>query len=401
MRLPREIFQDQRALERLGPASFRLTGGLGLLFLAISVGIAFLSPPGREAFWHAYLTGYAWFLSVTSGALFFVILQHLTRASWSVVVRRFAEVIAANMGLMAVLFLPILLFGMDRLYPWTQALHDPLLQAKTGYLNKPFFIARWAAYFLVWIFASRWLLNRSTEQDESGDPRLSVKMEKASAPLMFAYAFTTTFAAFDLLMSLDPHWYSTMFGVYFWAGGVVGFFALLPLVAWATQRAGRMTHMITAEHYHDMGKLMFAFTVFWAYIAFSQYMLIWYGNIPEETVWYLRRQQDGWGLVGLLLLFGHFVVPFLALVSQFPKRRKNLLVFGSFWLLAMHGVDLYWLVVPEAGGPAALAPHPVHFTLFLGMTGLSIAAATRRLQTRSLVPEKDPRLEESLAFENA
>lgn len=403
MRLPRELFQDQRALERLAPASLRVAGGLGLLFMAASVAIAFLSPSGGRQFWNAYLTNFAYFLSITSGALFFVLLQHLTRASWSIVVRRFAEVIAANMGLLAVLLVPILVFGMQSLYPWARpdvVAHDPVLLAKSAYLNVPFFVIRCAIYFAAWFLMSRWYLNRSTEQDTSGDPRLSVRMEKRSAPLMFVYAFTTTFAAFDLLMSLDPHWFSTIFGVYFFSGGVLGFFALLPMVTWITQRAGRMTHMITAEHYHDMGKLMFAFTVFWAYIAFSQYLLIWYANIPEETVWYLRRQENGWGWIGVLLLFGHFVVPFLGLISQFPKRRKNILVVAAFWLLAMHGIDLYWLVGPESGA-GAIFPHPIYFTLFLGMAGLSIAAAGRRLVTRSLVPEKDPRLEKSLAFENA
>jgi len=201
-------------------------------------------------------------------------------------------------------------------------------------------------------------------------------------------------------MSLDPHWYSTIFGVYFFSGAFLAAIALLILVANAVQRAGLLRRVITREHYHDLGKFLFAFVVFWAYIAFSQYMLIWYGNIPEETEWFLRRQSNGWGWVGLALLFGHFLLPFVALLSRYPKRHKRLLVVAAAWVLAMHWVDMFWLVMPEAS-PGAFTFHVVDLTVLLGLGGLATAAFARALRDRALVPERDPRLIESLTFENA
>jgi hypothetical protein len=402
VRIPSGIFQDRRLLEALAPVSVRLAGGIGTALLAGSVLAAFLVPGAGPHFWRAYLVAFAYFLSLSLGALFFVILQHLTRSSWSVVVRRLAEAIAMNLGLLALLSAPLLLFGLRSLYPWADAsaAHDGLLRAKAAYLNIPFFAARIVLYFAFWYAAARFYFRRSVEQDATGDVALTLRMERWSGPSMVLFAIATTFAAFDLLMSLDPRWYSTIYGVYFFTGGLLGFFALLVFVSCVTQRTGRMSHMITTEHYHDLGKLLFAFTVFWAYIAFSQYMLIWYANIPEETGWYLRRQTGGWGAVGLLLLFGHFLVPFLALLARAPKRRKGFLVQAALLLLAMHGFDMYYLAVPDSGA-GAFPPHPLYFTLFLGMAGLSIAAAGRRLARCSLIPEKDPRLKESIAFENA
>ncbi len=217
---------------------------------------------------------------------------------------------------------------------------------------------------------------------------------------MIAFALTLSFAAFDLLMSLDPGWYSTIFGVYYFAGAAVGVYALLPLVAFLLQRAGFIRRSVSVEHYHDLGKLLFGFVVFWAYIAFSQYMLQWYANLPEETHWFVVRQQHGWGWVGLALVFGQFLIPFAALLSRAPKRRPRFLAAVAAWVLAMHWVDLYWLVMPAAS-PGSPALHVVDVTVLLGLVSLLVAAAAFLARGRALVPEGDPRLEESLAFENA
>jgi hypothetical protein len=225
-------------------------------------------------------------------------------------------------------------------------------------------------------------------------------MERRSALAMLGFALTLTFASFDLLMSLDAHWFSTIFGVYIFAGSVVSFFALLTVVVFATQRAGLLRLAVTVEHYHDLGKLIFAFTVFWAYIAFSQYMLIWYASLPEETEWLLRRQSNGWGWVGLLLLLGHFVAPFVALLSRAPKRRPPLVAIAAAWMLAMHWVDMYWVVIPEAS-PLQAWPQLLDATTLLGLGGVVVAAAVYLMRDRSLIPERDPRLAESLMFENA
>jgi hypothetical protein len=324
---PVDISLEPRRLDDLGPAVIRVATVLGVIGLAAGVLLIFVTDEGRPRFFHAYLVSFCYFLSLALGALFFVALQHLTRSGWSVVVRRLAEGIAATLPVLAVLCIPVLL-GMHDLYHWTHSdavAGDSLLQWKQPYLNTPFFIVRVVVYFVVWTLLAWFFLTASVRQDATGDVRLTLRMQAASAPAMVLYAITVTFAAFDLLMSLDPHWYSTIFGVYYFAGSVVGFFALLALVVYLLQRAGRLTRAITIEHYHDLGKLIFAFVVFWAYIAFSQYLLIWYANIPEETVWYLRRQSGSWAAVSLVLLFAHFVVPFVALLSRVSKRRKSLL----------------------------------------------------------------------------
>ena len=187
----------------------------------------------------------------------------------------------------------------------------------------------------------------SVKQDTSGETALTLRMERLSAPGMIVFALTLNFAAFDLLMSLDAHWFSTIFGVYYFAASVLGFLAVIPTILYAMQWRGILANAVTVEHYHDLGKLMFAFVVFWAYIAFSQYMLIWYANIPEETMWFLKRQTGDWAAVSLILLFGHFVVPFLLLVSRMIKRRPMALAVTGLYVALMCWVDMYWLVVPE------------------------------------------------------
>lgn len=386
------------------------TGGLvkasGLVGLITLVGSGLIGTLGGkgQAFFTAYLTNFVFFLTLCLGALFFVLIQHLTRSGWSVVVRRLAELTAANVRLLAVLVLPILAFGMKPLYEWMHfpkhGEHDPILSAKEPYLNMPFFIARVVIYFAAWILLSRYFLQRSVEQDATGDPKLTLRMQKWSAGAMFVFALTTTFAAFDLVMSLSPHWFSTIFGVYFFAGSVVGFVGFLILLVAFLQSRGKLPHAITTEHYHDLGKLLFAFTVFWAYIAFSQYMLIWYANIPEETYWYLARQTGAWTYVSLILLFGGFVLPFLGLISRVPKRKPKWLVIAAAWLLLLHWVDTYWLIVPNPHDEGHLELGVLMLTTFIGFAGLFLAGLAQLMKSCSLVPERDPRLAESLRFEN-
>jgi hypothetical protein len=396
-----DITKEKTGLDGLATSLFRGAGAVGVVFLAVSLAIGLATAGGWSRFLHSYLTSFAFFLSLSLGALFFTILHHLTRAGWSVVVRRIAETLAGNVLLMAVLALPLLI-GMGHLYHWAQAgaaAHDHLLQHKRPWLNPPFFAIRIALYFAVWILVSRYFISRSIRQDRSGEIALTLQMERFSAPAMVLYALTANFAAFDLLMSLDPHWYSTIFGVYFFSGSVVGFFALMPILVYLLQRSGRLTQAISIEHYHDMGKLVFAFVVFWAYIAFSQFLLIWYSNLPEETIWYMRRQSGSWSGLSLLLLFGHFILPFALLIGRRIKRTPALLVGPALWILAMHWIDLYWIVMPQAT-PATVSPHILDLTCFLGIGGLFVAAAAHRLRRHALVPEKDPRLAESLAFES-
>lgn len=388
----------------LGDAAVRLARPAGIVGVVALVAALLPVVKGDEAaagrFFHAYLVSFAFYLSLALGGLFFVLLQHVTRSGWSVVLRRLAECVAANMLVLAVLAVPLVI-GMDHLYHWShaEATSDHLIHAKQPYLNAPFFVGRLAVYFLVWVLLARYFLRTSVRQDASGEPALTIRMHRVSAPAMALFGITTTFAAFDLLMSLDPHWYSTIFGVYYFSGAAVGFFALLALMVVLVQRSGRLTSEITREHCQDLGKLIFAFVVFWAYIAFSQYMLIWYANIPEETVWYLRRQSGDWSAVGLALLFGHFVVPFILLISRGPKRRRGVLALAAVWVLAMHWLDMYWLVMPQTEAASA-KPVLVDLLCLAGLGGILTAATAWRLRRQALLPVRDPRLPESLAFEN-
>lgn len=388
----------------LGTAAGKLAGAgwaVGAAGILATAGLAFSGQGGVARALEAWLVNWTYFLSLTLGALFFVLLQHVTKAGWSVVVRRIAEGFAANFLLLAVLAVPIL-FGMRELFEWARpeaVAHDHLLQAKAPYLNPAFFMIRMAVYFLIWVTLSQWLFSTSVKQDRTGDPGLTTRMVKVSAPSMYLFALTLTFAAFDLLMSLEPRWFSTIFGVYFFSGCVLGFFALLPLVTLLAQRSGRLGGIITTEHYHDMGKLMFAFIVFWSYIAFSQYMLIWYANIPEETTWFLTRITGGWRGFSWFILLGHFLFPFLALISRIPKRRPGTLILGSLWLLGVHWADLYWLAMPHTS-PDVVPFHLLDLTAFLAVGGCWVGAFALRMRSTSLIPARDPRLGESLAFEN-
>lgn len=387
-------------LEGLAPRIIRVSLGLALAGIVASA-LLTAAGGGLDQFLHSYLVAFVFFLSLTLGALYFVVLQHLVRAGCSVVVRRPAEALAMNMPLLALLSLPVL-FGLSRLYPWASPANaaDAWLLHKRPFLNVPFFLLRWVVYFGVWTWMARYFWTRSVRQDGSGEVALTRQMEHASGGSMALFALTLNFCAFDLLMSLAPRWYSTIFGVYFYAGSTVGFFALLSVLIALLQRSGRLGGAVSDEHYHDLGKLVFAYTIFWAYIAFSQFMLIWYANIPEETAWYRIRVTGPWQPVGLLLLFGHFFLPFFYLLPRFVKRRPKLFGPMAAWVLLMHYTDLYWVIRPEAS-PGRVPLHPMDVACVLAVGGLWLAAAAHRLRRRSLVPSRDPRLLESLAFENA
>jgi hypothetical protein len=397
---------DERSFEqlRLGRTGSRWTlvaGLLGLAGIAATALLAMGSEAARQQFFRSYLVNFTYFLSLALGALFFVIITHLTRAGWSVALRRLAETVSWTLLPLAALAL-VVLFGMHDLYEWTHAeavAGDPLLQGKAGFLNPTFFIVRLVGYFLIWNLLAWYFSSRSLAQDSSGEPGLTVRMEKVSAPGAILFALTVTFAAFDLIMSLYPHWYSTIFGVYYFAGAALGFFSLNVILMRALEGAGKLTRVVHVGHYHDMGKLVFAFVVFWAYIAFSQYMLIWYANIPEETMFYKLRQEGSWVGVSLVLLFGHFILPFLFLISRHPKRRRTVLALAAAWVLVMHWFDLFYLVVPGSR-PADSIFSLLDLTCFVGLGGLFFAAVFWRMGRVNLVAARDPRLGESLGLDH-
>lgn len=383
-----------------------MIGGAAGLVLSMVAG--YLAHDGFARFYHAYLVSYGFVLSIALGALFFVLLQHLTRAGWSVSVRRVAEAVGATMPVLAALAAPIVvsvLLGGGELYPWAQKTVDHAIAQKRAFLNPGFFIVRLVVYFGAWSAIGLWYWRQSIRQDQSGDVELTTKMQKRAAPAMVILGLTLTGAAIDLLMSLDPHWYSTIFGVYYFAGAAVAGFATIILAVYLLQRGGFLLRSVTIEHYHDLGKLLFGFVFFWGYIAFSQYMLLWYGNLPEETAWLARRgattvpgDVNGWTAVSLLLLFGNLLIPFAGLMSRSVKRRKGLLAFWAGWLLVFHWLDLLWLVGPELDGKVHVGV--VELAALVGVGGVLVAALARIGARHKLRPVRDPRLEEALTFEN-
>ena len=366
-----------------------------------AAGCALLGAANPKQFFFSWLVSFLFFLSLALGALFFVLIQYATQGGWGIVVRRIGETVFATVPVMAVLFVP-LLFGLHDLYPWSipgAAEHDALLRWKAPYLNVPFFLIRAALCFGIWSLIALLYYRLSRSQDATGNPAVSARLRRLAGPAIIVLALTLTFASIDWIVSLTPHWYSTMFGVYFFAGSFVGFIALLSVVAPAMRGAGLLDTVINAEHLQDIGKFLFAFTAFWAYIAFSQFFLIWYANLPEESFWFKARLEGSWEIVSLLLMAGHFGVPFFYLMGRAVKRRGWTLAIGGTWLLAMHFVDIYWQVMPTLH-PEGVRPSVLDVAAFVAVGGCFVASASWLMRRQALVPIRDPRLAESLAFEN-
>jgi hypothetical protein len=373
--------------------------GLVLGLGGLATGIATRAAHPR-VFAFAWLASYLFFLSLALGSLFIVLIHHAVQASWSVVVRRLAECVAGTLPLFAVLFLPVVA-GMDLLYPWAlpEAAHDPLLHAKAAFLNRSFFLLRALVYFIVWSALSWGYLRGSRALDRGAGTAVALRLRRFSPPAILLLSLTQTFAAIDWAMSLSPRWYSTIFGVYFFAGSFVSAFAFLTLLVLGF-RNGPLRAAVTVEHLHDLGKMIFAFTCFWAYIAFSQYFLIWYGNIPEETIWYQTRLNGSWAAVSATLALGHFIVPFFFLMGRTVKRNPTTLAVGAAWVLLMHLIDIIWMVMPSVH-PEGPRPGPVEIGTFLAVGGLFLLLLGTLLRRLPLVPVGDPRLAESMALDVA
>jgi len=419
---------------KLGGSISKAGVGIAVVFLGLSLiltiaGSADVSA-GHDSKWarffYAYVIGWAYIFSICVGCLWLVMLHHLTRGRWATVVRRVAEAVSCAFPVVFVAGLGIiipLLAGYKDLYYWAHPdAHNPelnhVLLHKLGWLSPEFLAVRYVIYAVIFTAIAQYFAKRSRQQDDSGDPKLSEHMRIASGPLMIVYAVTTCLVAFDILMSMAPKWFSTIYGVSFWGSACVGGFAALGLLVLAIQRAGRLTHSINAEHYHDIGKWMFAFTFFWAYTAFSQFMLQWYGNMPEETNWYKYRLFGEWQWVSIAILVGFWAFPFVFLLSRWTKRIVPSLVFFSVWQLVFHWLDLYWNVMPSYdwlqvghegailnAGPLAgnLATHhvgfsPVDITVWIGLCGVLLFGIGRQLKG-NLIPVKDPTLGLSLSHE--
>lgn len=391
MRRERAAFGKGRALQwgALG------TGALGLGFWLLGASVS----PARASF--SYLAAYAFGLSLALGALLCVAIAHLAGARWFVVLRRLAEAMAATLPVFALLFLP-LLPGLQALYPWMrpEAALTPEVgewaERTRGYLNTPFFLVRAAIYFVVWVSAAEWLRAWSVRQDERGGDEIP-RLRALSTAVLPAVALTLTFAAMDWLMSLVPVWASAAWGIYYFAGGVVGALGLLAVLGFVRWRSGEPGGASSASHFHALGKLLLAAVLFWAYIAYSQYLIVWIANLPREVVWYVPRTRTSWRWVGVALLAGHFALPALALLSWRLKRRAAALAALGAWVVAMHYLDLYWVVLP-ALHPEGFRPHWLDLAALFGVGGVATGFGVWRLRSAPAVPVGDPGLEHSLEY---
>ena len=464
--------------------AWKIFAGVGALGLA-GAAFGFTTDPRRFAF--SWMFAFITVLSVALGMIFFVLIQRLTSAGWSVTVRRTAEFFSYGILALIPLFIPILM-SMGHLFPWlgdhgaahndksgghgsislvtpayaqehpaappagehqaapaahgaaappahgeshggpgspvaagghgaaTTAehaahaqheahalIHNGVMAKKSVYLNKNFFYLRALLYFLIWTILAVRIFGDSARQDSSKDPKLTLRAQAFAPPATFLFALSLTFAAVDWIMSLEPSWFSTIFGVYYFATGVVSSLAVMILVTMALRNSGPLKGAVTPEHFHDLGKLMFGFNVFWAYIGFSQFMLIWYAALPEETTWYHNRWDFGpWAKVSMTILFGHFVLPFFWLISRNFKRNLGRLQIGAAILLVAHVIDMYWFIMPNyALGSNDFSFSWIDAACLLGVAGVYAAFVFFRMTKHNLVPIGDPRLERSLHFQNA
>lgn len=371
---------------------------IGVIGLVLSL-VGYFVDAGQ--FFFSYLVAFAFWTTIGLGGLFFTMLHHLTNATWSIVLRRIAENIMAVLPYMVIFALP-LIFGIPHLYHWSHhdvVAADKLLQGKAAYLNVTFFIIRLIFYFVIWYLLTRFLYKLSISQDQKHEEDQIPRLRRISAPGMILFAVTITFASFDWLMSLDAHWYSTIYGVYVFSGSVLAVLAFLILTVIYFHSNNALVKQITLEHYHDLGKLLFAFVIFWGYMAFSQYLLIWYGNMPEETQWFLARWHGSWYIVALLIVFGHFVVPFFILFPFASKRNKTVMAIMAIWILLMHWVDLYWLAMPSLHTEGFTLSW-INFVTMAGIGGVFVWIFQRKLHSQPLIPVNDPRLEQSINFVN-
>ncbi|MGV3485269.1 MAG: hypothetical protein ACO1RT_12690 [Planctomycetaceae bacterium] len=396
----------------LAGLSFPLAvGGVVLLVAGVLLGIA--AGPSTRFTMSAYLTAFVYCLTISLGCLFFVLIQHLCRAGWSVVVRRVAEMMMIAIPALGIMFLPILFtiwMGDGTVYKWDdpnfaaeKGVFEEVWTEKTRFLNAEWFTVRAIIYIAVWSALAIYYFRLSRRQDETGEVTLTERMQARSGPAVMLFALSLSFAAFDWLMSLAPMWFSTMFGVYVFAGSVLAAHCAIAVVTYLLQSRGALRDEVTIEHYHDLGKLINGFTLFWVYIAFSQFMLIWYGNIPEETEWIYDRQLGVWGVLGVVLVVLHWMVPFLGLMSRHIRRNPKLVFAWALYLLVMHFIDIYWIIMPEAasamGGVMGVI---TSLLLTAGMIGLYAGGVLwyTRANNVKVLAVRDPRLPESLAFEN-
>lgn len=368
--------------------------GIGIVGI-IASGVGYFL--NTDQFFFSYLTSFTFYTSISLASLILVMIHHITKSSWGAVLRRIPESFSANIWIWSLFFIPVLL-GMYNLYTWTHADYvadDPILSAKTAYLNETFYLIRQVIYFAVWGFLGYKLHQTSVKMDRTRDWGLTVLLRKFSAPGILLFAITIAFASFDWLMSLDAHWFSTMFGVYFFSMSIQALFPVMILLVFWLHRNGILKDIIGKAHIYDLGAWFFGFTVFYAYIAFSQFLLIYYANIPEETLWFYHRLEGSWATVTYMLLFGRFIIPFIILLNRESKHNRVLLTIASVLVIVLHFVEIHWIVMP------VLHHHGVSlswldFTTLIGLGGIFMGLFFQKFKSHNMIPVNDPNLPESL-----
>ena len=399
-----QIQQQTEALRPFLGQYQRRAFAIGLLGLLATVAGFFID---QEQFFRSYLLGFIYWIGLPLGCMVILMIHHVAGGTWGFAIRRLLEAGTRTLPLMAILALPILA-GIHQLYEWSHPeaiAADEILQHKSAYLNEPFFIARTVAYFIVWgIFA--YLLNRwsSTQDQTADDTSPTRRLQLLSGPGILVYALTVTFASIDWIMSLEPHWYSTIYGVIYMVGQALQTWAFIALVAVLLARRPPLDQLLTNQRLRDLGTFMLACVMLWAYVSFSQFLIIWAGNLPEEITWYMTRLEGGWLAVGILLIAFHFALPMVLLVSSRIKARPPILAAVSIGLLIMRLVDLFWITAPAfytEGGyhSTGFQLHWLDFTAPIGIGGLWVALFFSQLQKRPLVALNDPRFQDLLAGE--
>ncbi len=411
---------------KLGSNMMRTGLAVAVVFAVISIILGSMEGDSYKRLMFSIVTAWSWAIGVALGMLWIIMLHHLCRGRWVTAVRRIAEAMSQAFPILFIAGLAFVIpvaMGYKHLYYWAHpdaanAALNPHMQHKLSWLSPGFFAVRYVIYAVVFTGMAGYFAKKSREQDESGDPNISTTMRVVSGPAMILYSFGTVFMAWDLQMSLAPKWYSTIYGVQFWASGNIAAFGVFALVVLWVQRSGRLVHAVTEEHYHDIGKWMFSFTFFWAYTAFSEFMLQWYGNMPEETVYWKYRMFGEWQWVSIAILVGYWAFPFVFLLSRWVKRIVPSLVFFAVWQIAFTWLHNYWRVMPQydwetsRSGTQALVEGPlmgsishhhvglsaVDFTVWIAMIGVLLVGIGRNL-TGNLIPTKDPTLPMSLGHE--
>jgi len=367
---------------------------VGVVFLVLLIIGAFVN---REQFFHAYLVGFIFWVGITVGSLALLMLQHLTGGAWGIVIRRVLEAATRTLPLMALLFVPIVL-GLKHIYPWMDPdkMRTAALQVKAAkFLNPSFFTIRAVVYFAIWSLAA-FLLNRfSLQQDRNPSRRLRKNMQFVSGPGLVVLVLAVTFASIDWVMSLDPAWFSTIFGLIFVASWTLSALAFTTLTMTWLSRREPMNAVVQRSHFHDWGNLTLALVMLWTYFAFSQYLIIWSGNLPEETTWYVARKHGGWGVIALAIVILQFVFPFLLLLSRATKTSAQKLALLAVLILVMRIVDVIWLIEPTYH-PGDFVLNWMDFVAPVAIGGLWLAVFSWQLQKRPLVPINDPQLEQAL-----